>query len=405
MNNLCCFIIGQNELALCVTKKRLKAAYVITGDLLHDLRSLVFQHPFFFVFQAGDEPSTAFLRQVVAWGKATKQGVAIKKAGEAFWPYLFPTAEIRKLLSSHPRSKIHWALPFEYLRGYDLYYRSTTLTTWRLEDKLCPPVNYFSQPGWRRRREEESYLLPLLARPLHNFTNKQRPFFSVVIAVYNDGQYLPWALRSLLAQTSRDFEVIIVNDGSTDDTSELLAQLKQYCWCKVIENKDNLGKAACLNQALKQAQGAWLIELDADDWLAPDALSNLAGVVHKNADVDFIYGSHHKWQERYNNELVYLGPSLTKKISCSLLHEEAPVIAPRLYSIPMLRRLRGWIVDDPWQGRLFEDLNMLMRCSLKQTLYIEQVLYHRRLRRLSFSQQQSNKFVAWREYAKFLVKF
>jgi glycosyltransferase involved in cell wall biosynthesis len=91
------------------------------------------------------------------------------------------------------------------------------------------------------------------------------PFFSVIVPTYNQAQYLGDALDTLLAQTAPDFEAIVVNDGSTDSTPEILeAYVRKDRRFRVI-HKDNGGVASALNAGLKQARGEWICWLSSDD--------------------------------------------------------------------------------------------------------------------------------------------
>lgn len=97
------------------------------------------------------------------------------------------------------------------------------------------------------------------------------PEISVVIPCYNAGAFLPTALDSLRTQTFRDFEIVIVDDGSTDAaTIALLDALPADI--RVIR-QENRGLAGARNTGFSQARGRYILPLDCDDWLAPDFLA------------------------------------------------------------------------------------------------------------------------------------
>jgi glycosyltransferase involved in cell wall biosynthesis len=99
------------------------------------------------------------------------------------------------------------------------------------------------------------------------------PAVSVCIPSYNYGRYLRRALESVLAQTWRDFEVIVVDNCSADDTVEVVkAVAREFPELRYERNETPVGMAENFNRALALATGRYVKILCADDWLAPDAL-------------------------------------------------------------------------------------------------------------------------------------
>ena len=102
------------------------------------------------------------------------------------------------------------------------------------------------------------------------------PFFSVIVPLYNKEKYIESTLNSILAQAFTDFEVIIVNDGSTD-TKELETALKPYLDRIVYGEQENLGASQARNTAICLSKGEYLAFLDGDDiWLVPGGLTRVA---------------------------------------------------------------------------------------------------------------------------------
>ncbi|MEM4724269.1 MAG: glycosyltransferase family A protein, partial [Candidatus Hadarchaeum sp.] len=93
---------------------------------------------------------------------------------------------------------------------------------------------------------------------------------SVIIPCYNHGHYLPCAVNSVMAQTFADWEAIIVDDGSTDNTREVAAQFTDSRVRYIYQ--DNRGLAAARNTGIRAAQGEYLAFLDADDEWEPTFL-------------------------------------------------------------------------------------------------------------------------------------
>jgi len=101
-------------------------------------------------------------------------------------------------------------------------------------------------------------------------------FFTIFIPTYNRADLLPRAFRSIERQGFKDFEVLIVDDGSTDNTREVVYQWKSRVGFPVrYFRQENLGKPAAYNSALEKLRGFFTVVLDSDDILAPGALEIL----------------------------------------------------------------------------------------------------------------------------------
>lgn len=114
------------------------------------------------------------------------------------------------------------------------------------------------------------------------------PLVSVIVPCYNQGQFLAQALDSVLAQTIPDWECIIINDGSTDDTEQVAME---YC---ERDNRMrylfqvNQGVIAARNNAIKKSRGKYILPLDGDDWLSTDYLEKAVPVLESNDDVKVV---------------------------------------------------------------------------------------------------------------------
>lgn len=107
------------------------------------------------------------------------------------------------------------------------------------------------------------------------------PKISVIIPAYNAQEYLRECLDSVLAQSFSDFEAIVVNDGSTDDTLKIAEEYALKDPRIKILNEVNSGVSAARNIGIKSAKGTWLTFLDSDDTITPDSLSILYEVSAK----------------------------------------------------------------------------------------------------------------------------
>ncbi|MBP3763012.1 MAG: glycosyltransferase [Bacteroidales bacterium] len=100
--------------------------------------------------------------------------------------------------------------------------------------------------------------------------------FSIVVPVYNVEAYLDDCLRSLQGQTYGDYEVVCVNDGSTDGSRALLGQwAARYPQMRIVD-RENGGLSAARNSGTEVAEGEYIVYVDSDDWVSPDMLEKLA---------------------------------------------------------------------------------------------------------------------------------
>lgn len=100
--------------------------------------------------------------------------------------------------------------------------------------------------------------------------SNKRPSVSVIIPAYNRARYVTIAIDSVLAQTYKDYEIIVVDDGSTDHTQEVLIPYTNQARCF---HQQNSGVSAARNLGIQQARGEWIAFLDSDDEWVPDKLS------------------------------------------------------------------------------------------------------------------------------------
>lgn len=108
------------------------------------------------------------------------------------------------------------------------------------------------------------------------------PFFSVIIPLYNKAPYVRKAVESVLAQTFVDWELIVVDDGSTDDGGKQVATL---CDSRIrMIRQENCGVSVARNNGVAVAQGDYICFLDADDWWCDGYLESMQGLIARHPD-------------------------------------------------------------------------------------------------------------------------
>ncbi len=117
---------------------------------------------------------------------------------------------------------------------------------------------------------------------------------SVIIPAFNAGKYLSEALESVFAQTHPPLEILVVNDGSTDDTA---AVMEQYGDRIIALHQENAGIGAARNAALGRARGEFIACLDADDAFSPTKLADHVAAFERYPEVDLTFGTMRRFRD------------------------------------------------------------------------------------------------------------
>ena len=142
--------------------------------------------------------------------------------------------------------------------------------------------------------------------------NRKMPRISIVIPTYKHSGFIMQTLESVFAQTFTDYEVIVVNDGSPDDTSQVLRPLVETGRIHYIEQV-NAGQAAARNRGIAEAHGEYIALLDDDDLWPPDKLQWQVEALTAYPDAALVYGYTQSFQadvsEASSKQGTFIGPS------------------------------------------------------------------------------------------------
>ncbi len=121
--------------------------------------------------------------------------------------------------------------------------------------------------------------------------NSNIPLFSIIIPVYNVSNYIEVTVGSILSQTYSNFELLLIDDGSIDGSSELLDKMEQNDKRIRVFHQPNSGVSAARNLGLENAVGEWIVFVDGDDAISNDTLYVLSRCIKRHPSVDLIgYG-------------------------------------------------------------------------------------------------------------------
>src|SRR5216110_321324 len=113
---------------------------------------------------------------------------------------------------------------------------------------------------------------------MEKMTHDIAPLVSVVITGYNHGRFIGRAIQSVLTQTYYNIQVVVIDDGSTDDTRNVAQAFAGV----VYHHQSNAGLSAARNKGVKISRGEYLVFLDADDWLYPYAIATNLNLLVEN---------------------------------------------------------------------------------------------------------------------------
>lgn len=132
----------------------------------------------------------------------------------------------------------------------------------------------------------------LLSKDTFHFSKikPKNPMFSIIVPVYNVQRFLPLCIKSLTNQSYDNFEIICVNDGSTDGSQALLEQYAQADARITLINQENKGLGGARNTGVRAARGKYLLFVDSDDWISLDTLQKLNESVKQNEADIYMFG-------------------------------------------------------------------------------------------------------------------
>ena len=163
---------------------------------------------------------------------------------------------------------------------------------------------------------------------------KSAPQVSIIIPMFNSERFIGECIESILQQTFEDFELIIINDCSTDRSGQI-AQNYTDPRVKVIHRQQNFGECASRNFGINIAKGKYIYFIDADDLILPHTLENLvnaaeeseAEVVHMNSFTTFNESLNTKHMKIRNPEPRFLNEDLPQRLQNEFMNHGLDVVA------------------------------------------------------------------------------
>lgn len=190
------------------------------------------------------------------------------------------------------------------------------------------------------------------------------PFFSVIVPAYNNEQDLEKCIGSILDQSYMDFELILVDDGSTDATPEICDRFRQQDSRVKVIHKKNEGAAAARNEGLFHAAGKYIGFVDGDDWIAKQLLAEAASVLESDNPPDiFIFG--YSMIQENGCPISYLWPGRAGLYSKEQLEKE---VYPNMYRTGITMRMG--LISGSLGDKIIARQLLIEHCCREPSLFI-----------------------------------
>ena len=203
------------------------------------------------------------------------------------------------------------------------------------------------------------------------------PEISIVVPVYNVAEYLRKCIDSILAQTCRDYELILVNDGSTDESPKILEEYAMLFPHIKLIHKPNGGLSDARNEGMKAATGKYISFIDSDDFIEPTMLEECLKKL-RETDADLVIFDYYQYYQATGKKEVIKNTFDDQKVY-SL--EDTPELLTGIANAAWNKLYRRSLFADndiiyPW-GCLYEDLGTTYRllARAKKVAFVNQPLY------------------------------
>lgn len=198
---------------------------------------------------------------------------------------------------------------------------------------------------------------------------------SIIIPSFNSGKYIVDSVKSALFQSYRNIEIIIVDDGSTDDS---LSLLKEYENQIIIIKQKNKGGGAARNTGLFEAKGEFIKFLDADDILCNNSIEQQVKFLQdRDSNDEIVYGDFQYIDENGKKLSINSQPKFEPNNQIPTLIEKAIITSSPLYRRTDLLEINGF--NEKLKGNQEHELNLRLALNLKKFIYKSGVIYFHRM--------------------------
>ena len=212
---------------------------------------------------------------------------------------------------------------------------------------------------------------------------------SIIIPIYNVEKYLEKCIKSIINQTYRNLEIILINDGSIDESAKICGKYKEQDNRIIFINKKNGGAASAKNEGLKVAKGDYIAFVDSDDFIEPDMIEYMVNTIKKyNSDIIQC-----KLIDYYTDTVTFNQESVSEKIVktkdflyLSLKHWENNLFCNKLFKREVIKNIFFK------EGRCIDDEFFTYKCIInsKNIVISNKIVYNYRMRKSGVMKSESS---------------
>ncbi|MEE3897196.1 glycosyltransferase family 2 protein [Priestia megaterium] len=293
----------------------------------------------------------------------------------------------------------------KFFKKYQIPFKEALFSSWlaRIDKKVIKNVDRefvkHSPMGKSQSTSQKNEFISKYQNEAKSY--ESMPSISIMISNYNMEKYVEVAVNSCFLQTQLPQNIFVIDDGSTDNSYENLTNWIVYPEFKLL-NTENIGKAKALNKVLECIDTDFVLELDADDWLDPNALEVIKGYLKSlSQSVALLYGNLRLWKQAGIQDVRYAGirkgkPIFDKKDLISYFFP----LGPRIYRTSALKSINGFPVIEFKNGRMYEDVSVINKLIEDYQLsYRDFTVYNVREHNLSITKKNHSD---WSDFLKYL---
>lgn len=204
------------------------------------------------------------------------------------------------------------------------------------------------------------------------------PLLSVTVLNYNYGHFLPTCLDSILGQSFTDFELILINDKSTDNSLAVIGPYLKDPRIRLVDHQENQGFVRSLIEGADISRGKYITVISADDWVArPTAFEQQIAVMERDAAIAFVYSAYDHHLDEANRESTWVGANASYVLPGLEAFKQLVVNPFLLHTGTVIRKLAYDKVGgyDRTTTYLVDTRMWLSLCHVGKVAYIDEALY------------------------------